>query len=527
MQFFNQLLHGFNALAPSKRIAVILSVILSLVLIGLMVVLMNQKEYRVLFSNLPEDDAGKIIARLQEKHIVYKLSPAGNSILVPAGKVSELRLDMASSGLPQGGVIGFEIFDKKSYGVTDFVQQLNYQRALQGELARTINSLDRVQSSRVHIVMPKKSLFVGKEAKPTASVFLKLKGGGGLAQSQVDGIVHLVSGSVEELQPENVMVVDSKGRVFSKTQSGSKIARRTTSQTEYQSNVEQELSIRIQSMLKTVVGEGKVIAKVSAAIDFRVMEKTEEIYDSEEPAVRSRHRRTELSGQPVSGGGQSTVAPASRTTGVSLGAKNERTDEVVNYEINRTISKTVMPVGSIKKLSVAVLVDGVYSKNDKGVEEYQPRSKKEMVTMEDIVRKSIGFDAGRGDQVVISSVPFKKIEAEQIVLPEKSWKSKLGMFVPILKYVVSSAVIIFIIIFVLRPMLKSILQRGEERMVMTGGTLSPASGQIGTGTAELSLLGGGQQPGVEAEVPEEVQAIKRFANVDDEGFTDVIKDWLK
>ncbi len=531
MQFFNQLIQGFNSLTPSKRIAVIVSAILSLVLIGLMVVLMNQKEYKVLFSNLSSDDAGKIIARLQEKSIAYKLSSAGDSILVPAEKVSELRLDMASSGLPQGGVIGFEIFDKKNYGVTDFVQQLNYQRGLQGELARTINNLDRVQSSRVHIVIPKKSLFVEKEAKPTASVFLKLKGGGGLSQSQIDGIVHLVSGSVEELQPEDVIVVDSKGKVLSKTQSGSQIARRTTSQVEYQNNVERELSNRIQSMLKTVVGGDKVIAKVSATIDFRVMEKTEEIYDSEEPAVRSRHLRKELSAKPLSGGGQSTVAPTSRTTGLSSGGKNERIDEMVNYEINRTISKTVMPVGSVKKLSVAVLVDGVYSKNDKGVEEYQPRSKKEMATMEEIVRKSVGFDAKRGDQVVVTSVPFKKMEAEEIVIPEKSWKSKLGIYVvPVLKYIASSAVIIFIIMFILRPMLKSILQRGGEQMVMTDGTgiltTSPASGQIGAGPGGL-LIGEGQQPENEVEVPEEVQAIKRFADVDDQGFTEVIKDWLK
>jgi flagellar M-ring protein FliF len=174
--FIGQVFQGFNALPPAKRISVIVTALLSFVVIGVFVFMMNQKDYGILYSSLSTEDAGKIVARLQEKKIPYKLSPAGDSVYVPRENVSELRLELASSGLPQGGAVGFEIFDEKNFGVTDFVQQLNYQRALQGELARTINNLDAVEASRVQIVIPKKSLLVENETKTTASVFLRLRG---------------------------------------------------------------------------------------------------------------------------------------------------------------------------------------------------------------------------------------------------------------------------------------------------------------------------------------------------------------
>lgn len=523
LQFFSQVSQGFNSLPPARRIAVIVTAVLSFVVIGALVFLMNQKDFRILYSNLSTDDAGKIIARLQEKKIPYKLSAAGDAIFVPTEKVSELRLDLASTGLPQGGVVGFEIFDNKNFGVTDFVQQLNYQRALQGELSRTINNLDEVQASRVHIVIPKKSLFVDNETKPTASVFLRLQNGCRLGDSQIDGIAHLVASSIEELSPESVMIVDSSGRVLSKKQPESQLSWRTTSQAQYRRNIETELANRIQSMLTRVVGNEKVIARVSASLDFRVMEKTEEIYDAEEPALRSRHRKTERSAKPVAGGGQSTVAPTERTGTGGYGSNHEKTDEIVNYEINRVVNKTMMPVGTIEKLSVAVLVDGNYEKNEKGIEEFQPRSKKEVQALEELVKKCVGFDSRRGDQVVVTSIPFKTVETDRTLMVDDSWKKKIAVFIPMVKYLLSLAAIVFVVMFVLRPAVRSLMERGETHMLKAPGPLGTVgvNDKLNIGMNSLSL----EQP--TQEVSEELEAVKRLADTDEHGFAELMRNWLK
>ena len=419
--------------------------------------------------------------------------------------------------------MGFEIFDDKNFGVTDFVQQLNYQRALQGELARTINNLDEVQASRIHIVLPKKSLFIDNETKPTASVFLKFRSGCRLGDSQIDGIARLVASSIEELNPEDVMIVDSKGRVLSKKQPESQLSRSTSSQGEYRRNVETELANRIQSMLTRVVGDDKVIARVSASLDFRVMEKTEEIYDAEEPAVRSRHSKIERSAKPVAGGGQSTVAPTAKTGINGYGSNHEKTDETVNYEINRVVNKTMMPVGTIEKLSVAVLVDGIYEKNDKGIEAFQPRAKKEMKALEGLVKNCVGFDSQRGDQVVVTSIPFKTLESEQPLLSGDSWKKKVAVFIPMVKYLVSLAAILFVTLFVLRPVVKSLMERGDEHMRRTHSTMT-ATGmneQLNAGTGSLFL----EEPN--GEVSEELEAIKRLARSNEQGFAELMRNWLK
>ena len=275
-QFFSQSGKVFQSLSASKKLSIIVITIVILASIGTFVLYVNQKEYKTLFSNLSTEDAGKIIARLEEKKIFYKISASGDSILVPAENVSKLRLELASSGLPQSGGVGFEIFDRKSFGVTDFVQQVNYQRALQGELSRTINSLDEIQQSRVHIVVPRKSLFIESQAKPEVSVVIKLKPGGRLRVSQVEGIAHLVAASIEGLHPEEVTIIDSRGDILSKPVKGSQMSKQTDSQIEYQRNIEKNLEDRVQSMLEKVAGEGRAVARVSAILDFRVVEKTEE-----------------------------------------------------------------------------------------------------------------------------------------------------------------------------------------------------------------------------------------------------------
>ncbi|MHB9099870.1 MAG: flagellar basal-body MS-ring/collar protein FliF, partial [Syntrophales bacterium] len=248
IQFLSNFWRTFNELAPIRKMSLLLVALLTLGGIWLMVNFSNRTDYRVLFANLSADDAGSIVDKLKEKKVLYELNGSGDTISVPADKVAELRLELATTGLPRGGGVGFEIFDQKmKFGATEFEQQLNYRRALQGELARTIGSMDEVQQVRVHIALPKESLFVEEQRKPTASVTIKLKSGRTLRPPQIDGITHLVASSIEGLSPENVMLVDSRGNILSKPSGDPKFMRVTASQMEYQQNLEKDLASRIQT----------------------------------------------------------------------------------------------------------------------------------------------------------------------------------------------------------------------------------------------------------------------------------------
>ncbi len=497
-QLFSQMWKGFESLPASRKLTILAAAGITLLSIALAVVFINQPDYKVLYTNLSTEDAGQITARLQEKKIPYQLSPTGDMISVPSEKVSELRLELAASGLPKGGGVGFEIFDAKNLGVTEFVQQLNYQRALQGELTRTINSLDEIQQTRVHLAIPKKSLFSEDQKKPTASVVVRLKSGRNLSDPQIHGIAHLVSSSIEGMSPRDVMIVDSSGKVLSKVTEGGEMAQLSNSQIEYKKNVEKDLTSRITSMLEKVVGEGKAVVRISTDLDFRVTEKTEEKYDSEEPAIRSVQRSQEKSGATSGGAGESSVATTARQAAPPrpAGSNREKSDETINYEISRTVNKTVMPVGDVKKLSIAVLVDGNYVKSEKGVEEYQPRPEKELTALEDLVKKSAGFDAKRGDQVVISNVPFKKVDlgAE---LAEKSWLDKFMPFMPLLRYLVMLVVIALVALFVAKPLVRMLAERGREVEVSVREVPAGAGALKGGDGVTLSLGASQQLPGTD------------------------------
>ena len=525
-QFFAQVWKGFNTLEPSKKLSLLVIAAVAFIGIGTMVYWTGMPEYRVLFSNLNSEDAGNIVARLQEKKVPYKMSAAGDSILVPSEKISEMRLELASFGLPQGGGVGFEIFDNKSLGATEFIQQLNYQRALQGELSRTINGLDEIQQSRVHLVIPKKSLFIEDQKKPTASVIVKLKSGRTLRPPQIDGIVHLVASSVEGMNPSDVMVVDNSGKVLSKIQDESKLARMSNSQVEYQRNIEKDLTGRVQSMLEKVVGEGRAVVRVSADLDFRITEKTEEKYDPEEPVVRSTQRQSQKSSSTVAtAGGQSTVAPVGKqavTTPAKQGTGSERLDEVVNYEINKVVSKTVMPTGDVKKLSVAVLIDGPYVKNDKGVEEFQPRSKKELTDLEELVKKAAGFDAKRGDQVVITNIPFNKGEFEAGVAGKETWQEKITVFYPVVYPIVKYMVMIIgilLAIIAIRPLITMLMSRGKMPDYATRGAAAPTAGELEGAASPLAL--GEKTVGAETDI------VRQMASADTRRFAELLRIWLR
>ena len=508
IQYLNKLWSGFEALSSGKKISVIFVLVLTIASIFLLVYLTAQAEYRVLFSNLSQEDAGNIVGKLNEKKISYRLSSSGTAISVPSDKISELRVELAAAGLPQGGGVGFEIFDNKTLGATEFEQQLNYRRALQGELARTINGLDEIQSSRVHIALPKDSLFTDQQKKATASVAIRLKPGKSLRTAQIEGIVNLVASSIEGMNPEDVMVVDSRGTILSTRQSESKLSKLTAQQIDFQRNMEKELAARIQTMLENVVGQGKAAVRVTAELDFRVMEKTEESYDPEAQVVRSTQRNSEV---------ENAVSPAGA---VSDNPKKERLDEIINYEINKVVSKTVMPVGETKKLSIAVLVDGRYKKNEKNEEVYEALPKNEIEALEDLVKKSAGINLQRGDQVVVTNMPFRKAGVEEV--ESASLKESIEMFSPVLKYLGVFALIAFIIMFVLRPLLKSVAAGARTAPAFPGAPAGAPAGEYAARATEevLRQAGAYQQMG-------DTETARQLAKADAKQFAEILRNWIK
>jgi len=352
-----------------------------------------------------------------------------------------------------------------------------------------------------------------------------MKQGRKLSEQQIEGIARFVASSVEGMNAREVMIVDNKGNILSRAEEATRTAKMTTAQIEYQRTIEKELASRVQSMLERVIGKDKVVTRVSADLDFRVMEKTEEFYDSEEPAVRSMQRRTERSKVPAVQG-ESSVDPVNGGENGSLGGGHERTDETINYEINRTISKIVMPVGEIKKLSVAVLVDGTYIENEKGVEEFQPRSKKEMAALEDVVKKSVGFDVDRGDQVVLSNIPFRKIETVEEFVDEGFWKTNLPVVIAIVKYIVLLVALGLIVVFVLRPLVKYIATKEPEKHIPISPSRPLPQGLKGGGieapSASFSL------PSIDSdEASQELEFVKYLASKDAKKFSDILRYWIK
>lgn len=523
---FASLRQTLTALPPGRRLALLATGIASIALVAGLVYWSNQVDYGVLYSGLSSEDAGAVVQRLQEKKIPYKISPSGETVSAPADRIPELRMELASAGLPRGGHVGYEIFDQKSLGATEFEQQLNYRRALQGELSRTINSLDEIQQSRVHIAIPKESLFIDQQKRPTASVTLKLKSGRSLRQNQVDGVAYLVASSVEGMSPDDVLVVDSKGNILSRAPGDTRLAKLSTSQVEYQRNVEKDMAGQIQSMLENVVGKGKAVVRVSTDLDFRVTEKTEETYDPDSAVVRSTQKQSERN-TTGGGAGSATSTPGGAATAGS-GSEKEKTDETVNYEINRVVNKTVLPAGEIRKISIAVVVDGVYTKNDKGEEAFQERPKKEVEQLEDLVRKSAGFNATRGDQVTVTSMPFNRADADGPGTSAR-WQDGLSPFLPFVRYIVILAALALVVLFIVRPFLRGLLS-----------AMPPAA--VGTEAApSLSLPGASREiPGVSREgaapLPQprtdltslsHDAMVQQLAGADAKKFAELLRNWLK
>ncbi len=471
-RFFEQLIAIFGQMPLSRKI--LMGCVVAAAVGGLagMFVWSNRVDFQTVYANVPPEDAAQIVEKLKEDKIPYRLVANGTGIMVPEDKVYEVRLAMAGSGIPRGGTVGFEIFDESKFGTTQFVQKLNYQRALQGELARTIKQFQEVVEARVMIVMPKTSVFVEESKPPSASVLLKTRSR--LSRDKVAAVVHLVSSAVEDLTPDRVTVVDSTGKVLSTgVPEDEEPETLASKQLEYKLSFEKNLATRIQTMLERVVGEGKAIVRVSADMNFNQIDINEEIYDPEVHIVRSRQNTIESSDKkstPASAA--SSVNPVS-TSNKETSDVSKREDETVNYEINRTIRRIVQPVGSVKRLSVAVVLDGTYSsepdKEGHPVRKYMARTQEELDQFVKVVKKAMGYNADREDQLSIESFPFSYMADMELSEPSGiDWTELLKQHG---KSIVNIIMIILVFLFIVRPFVRGLRhprgEAGDEPALLT------------------------------------------------------------
>jgi flagellar M-ring protein FliF len=439
---------GIKSLSTRKKLILLGVLVLGISVLILSLVWLQRPSYQILYSNLSEEDAGAIIQKLQEEKTPYRVS--GGAILVPSDKVYELRLRLATQGFPQSGGVGFELFDETNLTMTDFVQKLNYRRALQGELARTIKSITAVDQCRIHLAIPERSLFAEKEERPKASVFVSLKPGRRLNQEQIEGIVHLVSSSVEGLDPKDVTIIDQTGEVL--TLPVNETIGITRTQLEFQRNYEKDMEQRIINLLEPVVGKGKVEAKVTASIDFTRIEKTEERIDPDSQVVISEQRETEKSVNGTTGGVPGVASNLPNKTVTQSGASQsqlEKKNETINYEISKVVSRIVASPGEIKRISAVVLLDANTQAGASG--QKTQRSEEEIKQFEEMVKKAIGFTAERGDEVKVINMPFEIMLEEELPPPKRE---VIPLVMGVLKYLVPLLTMVLFFLLVMRPLIK-------------------------------------------------------------------------
>jgi flagellar M-ring protein FliF len=462
-EFMTAIVTNLREMGTVKKIAVLGTLAATVAVILTTFFWTQAPKFELLYSNLASEDIQAIERKLKEDGIPYQFSQDKTALLVPAEKVHETRLKLASEGLPSSGGVGFELFDKSTVGVTEFVQKLNYKRALQGELARTIAQFPEVIRARVHIVVPEKSLFSEQQQKARASVVVALRAGKRLSDIQLQGITHLVASSIEGLDPTEVTIVDGNGRLLSKPAQTDPKMVASSSQMEYEQILERDLERKIQTMLERVVGQDKATVRVSSVLNFAQVEHVEEKFDPDVQVPRSEQIGEDKtiskseSTEPSPGVG-ANIPPGALTDSPRSTSSTDSTKKngVTNYEINKTTTRTIEPLGSIKQLSVAVLVDGTYQTttgaDGKITRKYVPRTAVEMGKIETVVKNAMGYSSDRDDQLSVVNISF---EPEQ--LEEEGSKFLLSDWMPLIRYGIGFVLALVLFFLVIRPIVKSLL----------------------------------------------------------------------
>ncbi|HLQ76901.1 MAG TPA: flagellar basal-body MS-ring/collar protein FliF [Terriglobia bacterium] len=475
-----------------QKLAMVFAAGLVIVLTWGMVYFVNKVEYQVLYSDVDPAEAQSIVTKLQGMQVPYELSQDGRTIRVSSDKLSEVRIQLASEGLPESGRVGFEIFDRTNFGVTNFQEQVNYQRALEGELSRSILTLNEVAAARVHLVMAKESLYERSDDQTKASVILKLKNGRTLPDSSVQGIVNLVASAVKGLSPEKVAVIDYRGKMLSRTDAENSL---TGQQLETRQKTESEMAAKIVQILEPGVGAGKVKPQVSVTMNFQQVEETQENYDPKGAVVVSSQKQTDTTGAYLPVGGivgvrppqvaAATASPAPPPPTPTPGTQTGRESELINYEVSKSVRHIVNPVGKVDRMSVAVVVDNqtesTTGADGKIAVKSTPRTPEEIKKYHDLVAAAIGFNPDRGDVLIVENMTFGNDSGAETVA-EPSFLERQGpSLMTGLRYLIIPVAFFLIYFMFIRPVQKS---------VMAGWIPVTADGQSTRGL----LRGGVQTP---------------------------------
>lgn len=470
----------------------------------------QQPDYRVLFSNFADKDGGAVVAALEKMNVPYKFSDGGTAILVPAAEVHQVRLKLAAEGLPRGGNIGFELLENQKFGVSQFVEQVNFQRAMEGELEKTIQSIGAVAGARIHLAIPKPSVFVRDQEKPTASVLLNLRSGRTLDAQQVSAIVHLVASSVPNLPIANVTIVDQNGNLLSDT--SKKKGNLDPAQLKYVEDLQQSIARRIESIISPIVGARNVRAEASAEIDFSTLEQAAEQYrpnqKPEEIAIRSMQSNESQSTGPATTGGVpgalSNQPPAPATAPINQppaanaaaessasGPASSQKNVTTNYELDKTVRYTQQPMGGIKRLTVAVVVNNIPVVDKKGGVTFRPLTAAEKTQVNDLAMQAMGFNKERGDSLTVVNSPFATEPTEPLAdIPLWKQPNVIEYTKDALRFLVGIVVLMMFYKKLIKPMFEKLVHTppvisAEEKLALTEGQ-SSSDGNMQGGEASAT-----------------------------------------
>jgi len=478
----NELFGIFNKLAPQQKMMISGIAIVTVILLGVLVSFLNEPNYSTVYTNLSEKDAAKVLEHLNSKKIPYKIEDRGSTIKVSSEVVYETRLELASKGIPNSGIIGYEIFDKSTMGMSEFMQKLNYKRALEGELSRTIVQQEGVEAARVHIVSPEKSIFKNEQNEPTASVVLKLSVSS-LSMGNINAIVNLVSSSVEGLKRRNITLLDTNGRLLSQQSDDNEFGISTSKQYEIRRSIEKYLVTKAQTVLDNILGYGNAIIQINAELNFDQVERTIEEFDPEQQvAVSEQIIKTENIGSSYS----DTTAQISQNS-------------TVNYEISKTIKRVIEGTGNIKRLTVAAVINDEVEqvKNGETVEIiHKPRSDEQLQKLEQIVKNAVGINYVRGDEFSIVNIYFDNGRIVDNGMGEENTSEQMpfGNMDKLINLILIVTAIIASLILLLK-----LMKRLKSEKIMIGSVNAGSLAMAGGGSTAPSLndFGGTPLPSAE------------------------------
>jgi flagellar M-ring protein FliF len=467
-----------DLVARYLRLPLVQKIALPIILIGavsLIVVVArwsNEPDYSVLFSDLSDPDSSAVVDHLKEQKIKYELRADGSTVAVsPPEVVPELRINLAANGIPSGGKVGFEIFDHDNIGLTGFAEQMKLRRALQGELERTITAIDGIVKARVHITKPEQSVFASEESAATASVMLKINRKEGLEANQIKGIRNLVAGSVEGLKQENVSIIDSSGKLLNPPEENSEdIFGVEATRLQYQKQIEESYAARVEQMIARVIGSGKVIAKVTAEIDFSSNVKEEESFDPASQVIRSERSIVEGIASASRGGIPGVVSnltddPKLLTPEGSGEEQSKRSETLKNYEVSKSVIKTSSPRGILNRLSVAVLVDGLYEKSAEGdkATKFVPLPEETIDRITALVKAAVGYDQVRGDSITVENIQFQNTDAS---VAEALESMSVGDYMQLGSYFGTPIFVLLFLLFFVKPLVKFITSPNDAELTL-------------------------------------------------------------